>query len=251
MRPKCRRQMLNLERGVGFSKDRFTVAQNDQFADSLGPQMKAIRSLGSGKDGLDSFEPSKNSRRGLGVSGRAKPYVTRAAEGAVVLDIFVALGGEGKLQFEAAILASLGEIPTTRLGVHAVVGRDQERRIRRCSDRTAKQDVKPSEMIFRLRCRSRPGVHRVVGRVNIEATQVWAILEWWLGGNIPEPVVDLSAVDGWWCSYLNLFGGRGLGSDGESREFLASRATVFFLAVSRADLTPRVAARSKRVERSK
>ena len=148
VRPKCRRQMLNLERGVGFSKDRFTVAQNDQFADSLGPQMKAIRSLGSGKDGLDSFEPSKNSRRGLGVSGRAKPYVTRAAESAVVLDIFVALGGEGKPEFEAAILASLGEIPTTRLRVHAVVGRDQERRIRRCSDRTAKQDVKPSEMIL-------------------------------------------------------------------------------------------------------
>jgi hypothetical protein len=98
VRPKCRRQVLNLELGVGLAKDRFAVAQNDQFADSLGHQMKSIRSLGSGKDGLDSFEPSKDFRRSLGVSGRAKPNVTGAAEGAVVLDIFVTLGREGKLQ---------------------------------------------------------------------------------------------------------------------------------------------------------
>jgi hypothetical protein len=66
-------------------------------------------------------------------------------------------------------------------------------------------------VIFGLGSRRRPRVHQVIGCVNINTTQIGSILEQ-VDGDRPEPVVDLPAIDRWWCAILlNLFGEWALG----------------------------------------
>ncbi len=75
-----------------------------------------------------------------------------------------------------------------------MVRRQQEGRIGRRGRCFSEQLIEPRQVLLRLRRFRRPGMHRVVGRMDVEAAQIAAILEQ-IDRDRQQPIIDLATVD--------------------------------------------------------
>src|ERR1700730_6441745 len=191
MRAEARKALVL---GIEFAKHSVFVTYHNEVPDPRGHQFEFASRIFARENPLNSFYPGQNISNTRRVLLILEINVDCSTATSVMLHVAVASGGDGFPDWDSFAGADLLEVHAQAFGIHSVVRSGEKCRIGSRGHGFAEKFVHARKVLFRFGRLRSPHMHWVIRGVDVQDTNVRAVLEN-VDGGLHKPKIDLPAVD--------------------------------------------------------